>query len=1064
MKMAIFRAFFALILSAFSLTSFAQTTFFTYGTTWKYLDDDTRPASWHTSGFSDVLWASGPSMFGYGDGNVVTCVRSSVLPVSCNPPVGSKYITTYFRKSITIANPSIFSDFTLNVYRDDGIVVYVNGTEVLRDNMPGGTILHGTTASTAAADGGDAINTFTIPTSSFSAGINHIAVEVHQNAASSSDLVFDMELVGNLTPVSLIAYGQNWKYLDNGSNQGTAWSATAFNDASWKTGASKFGYGDAATTVVYSGCPPSNYPAPENPAPGCATKFITTYFRKTFNITGIASFTSFTFNVVRDDGYVIYINGTEAARNNMPGGAISYTTLASSNINGAAETTPVTFDISACAGLFVEGSNTIAIEIHQDVATSSDLGFNLQLIGNAAAIGTPTLTRGPYLQSGSETALTFRWRTSTACFGRVRVGLAQGTYTTATADETCATTEHIVRITGLASDTKYFYEISATDGTILQNGADNFFRTNPPTNTTRKTRIIAFGDCGRGDASRQDDNLTNYQSYLTANAIDAPDAWILMGDNAYSSGTDAEYSSRFFGIYGNNILKNHKLYPSPGNHDYGNSGSNKSSRSMPYHQIFTVPQNGESGGVASNHQNYYSYNIGNIHFLSLDSYGTESDGTSMETSGGSALKTWIDADLAANSSKWIVAYWHHPPYTKSSHNSDSEPDLINIRQNFITFLESRGVDLIICGHAHAYERGYLLRNFTGSWTSFNAGTHAVSTSSATYTSNSTCPYVYNTSPANHGTVYVVQGSTGATGGTNSGFAANAFPFSVNDGSVFYFEVEDNRLDAKMLRRNGTVFDRFTIIKDANKTTNYNILNGASQNLTASWPKTGNYTWTNTAGTGRSVNVTPPNNSTTNYSVTDEFGCVTDQFSITTSGTLPVLLLSYDVRLQNNKALVTWATTTETNNSYFTIERSSNGIDFVAIGTVNGAGNSSIVNNYSFDDVNPLLGVSYYRLVQTDFDNNKEYLRIKKIINNKGKDFEVRVISPGNGMLTMQINSSNQSVYQLRVFDMSGRERRNELISCNAGICQKDFLLGAGVYVCEIINSKGEKLSQKILIK
>ncbi|MBK7292015.1 MAG: metallophosphoesterase [Chitinophagaceae bacterium] len=119
-----------------------------------------------------------------------------------------------------------------------------------------------------------------------------------------------------------------------------------------------------------------------------------------------------------------------------------------------------------------------------------------------------------------------------------------------------------------------------------------------------------------------------------------------------------------FGIYGSTLLKNHKLYPSPGNHDYANNSGNKSSRSMPYHQNFTVPQNGEAGGVASNHQNYYSYNVGNIHFLSLDSYGTESDGTSIETSGGSALKTWIDADLAANTSKWIVAYWHHPPYTK----------------------------------------------------------------------------------------------------------------------------------------------------------------------------------------------------------------------------------------------------------------------------------------------------------------------------------------------------------------------------------------------------------------
>ena len=166
---------------------------------------------------------------------------------------------------------------------------------------------------------------------------------------------------------------------------------------------------------------------------------------------------------------------------------------------------------------------------------------------------------------------------------------------------------------------------------------------------------------------------------------------------------------------------------------------------MAYHNSFTVPQSGESGGVASNKQNFYSFDIGNIHFLSLDSYGTESDGTSIETAGGSALKTWLTNDLAANTKKWTIAYWHHPPYTKGSHNSDSESDLVNIRQNFISFLETRGVDMIVCGHSHNYERGYLIKNYTGSWASFNAGTHAVSNSSATYTSSATCPYVYNSS-------------------------------------------------------------------------------------------------------------------------------------------------------------------------------------------------------------------------------------------------------------------------------------------------------------------------------
>ncbi|HMU47243.1 MAG TPA: metallophosphoesterase [Chitinophagaceae bacterium] len=1036
---------FSLAFSFSICISYAQTTLVSFGSSWKYLDNNTRPSNWETSGFNDASWNSGNGELGYGDGDETTVVNAGCTPVaSCT----SKFITTYFRKAITIANPSAFTDFTLNVKRDDGIVVYINGIERYSNNMPAGR-LHSTLASSAISGADESTpQTATLSTSYFSAGTNVIAVEIHQNSSSSSDITFDLELLGNVAPVGLINYGDSWKYLDNNTRPSN-WETPGFNDAAWATGASELGYGDGGEATIVSYGPDAN------------NKYTTTYFRKTFNITGLNTYNDFTLNVVRDDGVVVYVNGMEAGRDNMPGGTPTHSTFASSAIGGAGETTPVSFSLSPCS--FVEGSNTIAVEIHQSDLTSSDVSFNLELIGNVGG-GTPTLSRGPYLQIGNETAITIRWRTSSACYGRVSVGPSNGTYTTATVDETCPTTEHIIRVTGLTADTKYYYQISATDGTIFQGASDNFFTTLPLSNTTRKIKVVAFGDCGRGDVSRQDDNLNNYINYLSTNGIDAPDAWLLLGDNAYSVGSDAEYTSNFFNIYGSTILKNHKLYPAPGNHDYGNSSANKTSRTMPYHLNFSVPENGECGGVASNKQNYYSYDVGNIHFLSLDSYGIESDGTSMETSGGSALKTWLDADLAANTKKWVIAYWHHPPYTKSSHNSDTEGDLINIRQNFITFLENHGVDLIINGHAHAYERGYLLKNFTGSWTSFNPATHAVSTSSATYTSNATCPYVYNTTPANHGTVYVVEGSTGATGGTNTGFGANAMPYAINDGGVFYFEVEDNRLDAKMLRRNGTIFDQFTIMKDVNQTTNYSIPNGSSQLLTASWPKTGNYSWTNTAGTTRSVSVTPPNNSTTNYSVTDDYGCVTDQFSITTSGILPVSILSYDAYLQDKKVIVKWSTAVESNNDYFTIERSANGIDFTAIGTVDGAGNSSSLRSYTYTDQYPLLGRSFYRLSQTNFDGQTEYVGVKRIDNNDIRTFDVKTLSGYSGKLVLQINTSENGRYSIRVYDMSGRKWGDEFVNISAGITRKEINLSPGMYIWEVKNGKGEAMLQKVLIQ
>jgi len=867
-------------------------------------------------------------------------------------------------------------------------------------------------------------------------------------------IFFLLASVNSFSQTDFVVQTSTWKYLDNGTDQGIAWRAPAFNDVSWASGPGELGYGevDQNTTVSFG-------PGPDH--------YITTYFRTTFNITGINTFSDFTFNLFRDDGAVVYVNGVEVYASNLISNP-SYTTLAAEQASDDGNTAQV-FTLTQCNSYLVEGANTIAVEIHQYDVTSSDISFSLKVTGNPIPVVNPVLTRQPYLQMGSTNAITVRWRTDVPSVGKVEVGPTVGTYTTASATEGCLTTEHEVRVIGLTPDTKYFYRIGTASAFILQSGADNFFTTAPLSTTLRKLRFAAFGDCGRSNAGYQDANLANYQNFLATNGIDAPDALLLLGDNAYPDGTDANYTDNFFGIYGNTLLKNHKLYPTLGNHDYGNDATRKALRSLPYYKIFTTPQNGESGGVASNKPNYYSYDIGNIHFLSIDSWGLESDDgfKSIGSPGTSALKTWINNDLAANTKKWIVAYWHHPPYSKSGHDSDDDfidPELKPIRENFISFLETRGVDMVISGHSHAYERSYLLKNFTGSWTSFTAA-NAASMSSAKYdgTANS-CPYVYNTTPANHGTVYIVAGSTGASiGAPYPGFADYAMPFAVANAGMFYFEVEGNRLDAKMLRSDGTVFDRFTIMKDVAITTNYNVANGSSINLSASWPQGTNYTWTGTVATSRSTSVTPPANTTTNYTVSDGFGCVTDQFSVTATGTLPVSILNYEVKLNNNKVDVTWSTTTEVNNKFFTIERSSNGRDFTAIGTVNGAGNSTSIKSYSFADLNPLPGVSYYRLSQTDINNHTEYLRIKQIVNNAGKDFEVKALSGSAGSLSLQINSSAQSIYQLRIYDILGRERKNEMVNCVSGLNKKEYVLEAGVYVCEVISNKGEKISLKTVV-
>jgi len=163
--------------------------------------------------------------------------------------------------------------------------------------------------------------------------------------------------------VTLVSSGSNWLYLDNGTDQGTGWRNPSFDDSSWDEGPAQFGYGDGdeATVVSYG-------PDPDN-------KYITTYFRHTFEANDVNQFTAITLKLLRDDGAVIYLNGTEIARcDNMPEGTIDYLTTALTWIEGE------TFiEFSVDPNLLVDGNNVIAVEVHQCSGTSSDISFDLEL-------------------------------------------------------------------------------------------------------------------------------------------------------------------------------------------------------------------------------------------------------------------------------------------------------------------------------------------------------------------------------------------------------------------------------------------------------------------------------------------------------------------------------------------------------------------------------------------------------------------------------------------------------------------------------------------------------------
>ena len=113
----------------FALRTFADSIFIPLGATWKYLDDGSdQGTAWRSPAFNDSAWNSGPAELGYGDGDEQTVINGG--------PAGDRLITTYFRKTFNVADPAGFSFLKLRLMRDDGAVVYLNGTEIRRGNLP----------------------------------------------------------------------------------------------------------------------------------------------------------------------------------------------------------------------------------------------------------------------------------------------------------------------------------------------------------------------------------------------------------------------------------------------------------------------------------------------------------------------------------------------------------------------------------------------------------------------------------------------------------------------------------------------------------------------------------------------------------------------------------------------------------------------------------------------------------------------------------------------------------------------------------------------------------------
>lgn len=569
------------------------------------------------------------------------------------------------------------------------------------------------------------------------------------------------------------------------------------------------------------------------------------------------------------------------------------------------------------------GENVIAAEVHQTftnspTTNSTDLRFDLELRGQTKNVASRPLTspaqstslvRGPYLQRYSDDpklvipagkrTMTIRWSTNVNGTGRVRYKTDTGIQMTtpyqtpkpydryytmqyAPAGAQQATYyDYSVTLTNLEPGTKYTYSIECGD--LIYGDATSYFKTAPLIGSSTKTRIWALGDFGKSEQPNVEQNKVRdaFSTHVQANAATEDDKyidlWLWLGDNAYGWGVTEQYQAGIFDIYDGRkdptqrIMRQTPFFAAPGNHDYHGGGSAPGAvqlteahrKDHSLNHYYTVVNNmtaGDSAGMHSKHEEYYSFDHANIHFVSLDTYGYEQNQTTVFPSGSEQLK-WLGKDLTlaqANPKiKWIVVFFHHPPYTttdrsrtspvdswttsSASHNSDTEDELINIREKLVRdVLEKYRVDLVLTGHSHTYQRSWPMRGhygFEGEFeanknkpTDFRAPVAAtissngrydcarVSSLTAVWPSSKDSTLIYrkstNVNPAQNHIIYVVNGSGGgAEGKPNKEWPHAAMQSYFYGSGSMYLEVEGNRLDARFIDGDGKVRDQFKIVKD-----------------------------------------------------------------------------------------------------------------------------------------------------------------------------------------------------------------------------------------------------------
>jgi hypothetical protein len=465
--------------------------------------------------------------------------------------------------------------------------------------------------------------------------------------------------------ISLIRVGESWRYflgMNEPSQPVNTWRDIGFDDASWMSGPSGFSYTREATQ--WPGL--SNYGA--------------VYLRKTFPVADPAAVRWLVLRLGYEDGFVAYLNGTEILRQNLEGDPVPYNAVA---IRDNLYENTQDFDVSSYIYLLRPGDNVLAIQVHSATPLYANVALVPELLAN--------FNRGPYLQNATPTSMQIIWRTPVASDATVEYGV-NGTLSSVNRIDG-ATLSHVVTLTDLQPDTEYSYRLKSSADGVTATSPVFTFRT---FKTAGDISFLVMGDSGYG----------SWSQFAMARRIREASGDLVLhtGDVTYFALEYVHVDTRFLSVYGEQ-MRGTPCFATIGNHDLYSAAAD-----AVYLDTFYLPTNSATGT-----EHYYSFDHGNVHFVSLFAPWFHQlpqyilARPSEANPQGSLQYQWLTNDLAHTSKPWKILLFHVPIRTSSLHryddyNGNSVPDPVELQQILMPVITRYGVQLAINGHDHNFER------------------------------------------------------------------------------------------------------------------------------------------------------------------------------------------------------------------------------------------------------------------------------------------------------------------------------------------------------------------------